>query len=755
MGISGLLPFLKKSSTQTNIKQFAGGSVAIDSYCWLHRGVFSCYEKISLGEQTDAYVVYCMKFITMLLQHNIKPILVFDGRYLPAKEITETKRRENREMKRRQAAELIRSGNHRDGKNLLLQSIDVTHEIALELIKACQNSNIDCIVAPYEADAQLAYLNISGIADLVITEDSDLILFGCKKVFFKMDVNGNGTLIEQEKLHLSMDVKSTDFEMDKFLYMCILSGCDYLPSLHGIGLKKAKKFISMNSDCDIHKALINLGTCLNMKSLVVPKEYRDSFIKAFITFKHQLVFCPLQRKQVRLNPPTADVTQDQLCYAGEEIGDCEQALQLAYGNCDPFTFKQLNDFDPDKRQNCNKINPKIDPKMLKNATKHISIWSKKYKPKQNTLYAFIKETVNHERQLCASTSKQSENLQSNFLKQTNSSKKQDCPDYQELNEKFILESYKYEKIQSEGPSENEIHLQDNDLLSSNENEETSPILIRKVNPFAKNKLNQEVSPSLLFKRKSRLKSDHLLHCRKTIIDENIITESKFFSSTNECENVKDNAVDNDNEINSVYNESQVYHTSKKMKMDNGYNTTNYSNQSTEVNNSSDVHFMNIDQLDQNMSMSEDQSIVSENIREENITLQHTDCLGHINKSDNIDNAKLELRPMDSNVNSTINTYNCDMMQSSPSSESEFSVSQNSIEDNTRTLFTPSFKSNTSSGIQRIKTIGMRLSSPKMETKYESPRKRTRQSKQIPLENGQTTLLSMFRFTNKINLSHQK
>ena len=33
---------------------------------------------------------------------------------------------------------------------------------------------MDCIVAPYEADAQLAYLMKSGIAQLVITEDSDL-----------------------------------------------------------------------------------------------------------------------------------------------------------------------------------------------------------------------------------------------------------------------------------------------------------------------------------------------------------------------------------------------------------------------------------------------------------------------------------------------------------------------------------------------------------------------------------------------------
>lgn len=35
-----------------------------------------------------------MKYVKMLLHHQIKPILVFDGQHLPAKELTEKKRRE-------------------------------------------------------------------------------------------------------------------------------------------------------------------------------------------------------------------------------------------------------------------------------------------------------------------------------------------------------------------------------------------------------------------------------------------------------------------------------------------------------------------------------------------------------------------------------------------------------------------------------------------------------------------------------------
>lgn len=68
-----------------------------------------------------------------------------------------------------------------------------------------------------------------------------------------MDFNGNGVLIEQDQLYLAMDIKPEQFDMNKFRHICILSGCDYLPSLPGIGLKKARKFIMRNTDHNIHR----------------------------------------------------------------------------------------------------------------------------------------------------------------------------------------------------------------------------------------------------------------------------------------------------------------------------------------------------------------------------------------------------------------------------------------------------------------------------------------------------------------------
>ena len=70
--------------------------------------------------------------------------------------------------------------------------------MAYQLIKVLKEQAIPYLVAPYEADAQLAYLEKCGAIDAVLTEDSDLLVFGCNTVLFKLDQAGNAVEIKQE-----------------------------------------------------------------------------------------------------------------------------------------------------------------------------------------------------------------------------------------------------------------------------------------------------------------------------------------------------------------------------------------------------------------------------------------------------------------------------------------------------------------------------------------------------------------------------
>ena len=50
------------------------------------------------------------------------------------------------------------------------------------MMQALKKADVEFIVAPFEADAQMAYLAINGLVHAVITEDSDLLPYGCPRV---------------------------------------------------------------------------------------------------------------------------------------------------------------------------------------------------------------------------------------------------------------------------------------------------------------------------------------------------------------------------------------------------------------------------------------------------------------------------------------------------------------------------------------------------------------------------------------------
>ena len=128
------------------------------------------------------------------------------------------------------------------------EAIDITPEMANCFINILKQQKIEFYVAPYEADAQLAHLYLTGRASLIITEDSDLLPFGAKKCFFKMDRNGVGTEVDMDDMAQVSDYDFKKFTDDMFLTMCIFAGCDYLESIKGIGMKKAYKLICEHGD---------------------------------------------------------------------------------------------------------------------------------------------------------------------------------------------------------------------------------------------------------------------------------------------------------------------------------------------------------------------------------------------------------------------------------------------------------------------------------------------------------------------------
>ena len=253
------------------------------------------------------YVEYCLNRLKLLRMYRIRPIMVFDGGPLPMKAYREEERANRRLESRQRAQEFL---NQMDGQtatgrraisNLAVaqmsKSADVTPEMAFVLIEALKREGFDFIVAPYEADAQMAYLDRIGQVSAIISEDSDLLLFGCRRILFKLDKQGNADEICLDRLGGCEEMDLREFSLKRFRQMCIVSGCDYLPPLGGLGIKSLHKIFLKHRTID--RVLPAIRRECNK---LIPPEYEAEMVKAELTFMHQRVFCPRLRCLVHLNP---------------------------------------------------------------------------------------------------------------------------------------------------------------------------------------------------------------------------------------------------------------------------------------------------------------------------------------------------------------------------------------------------------------------------------------------------------------------
>jgi exonuclease-1 len=192
MGIQGLLPQLKGLTKSTNIGAYRNKRLAIDGYAWLHKAVYGCCLELATGKETLQWVNYCIAFIDMLLHNDIEVFLVFDGANLPAKQSTEEGRADNRAQNLKTGLGYLQKNDFSNARTYLSRAVDVTPRMAARLIHILRQKRptVRCIVAPFEADAQLAYLCRNNIVDAVISEDSDTIPYGCTEVLFKLDREG-------------------------------------------------------------------------------------------------------------------------------------------------------------------------------------------------------------------------------------------------------------------------------------------------------------------------------------------------------------------------------------------------------------------------------------------------------------------------------------------------------------------------------------------------------------------------------------
>ncbi|TQV96775.1 hypothetical protein V2A60_000583 [Cordyceps javanica] len=334
MGVSGLLPLLKSIQKPTELKKCHGQTLGVDAYGWLHRAAFSCAVELGQGKPTTRYVTTAMHRVRMLLHFGVKPYMVFDGDYLPSKAATEDSRAKKREEKKKLANDLIKAGKPGQAAQEFQKCVDITPEMASTLIQELKKMDIPYIVAPYEADAQLVYLERQGLIDGILSDDSDLLVFGAKRLLTKLDQYGNCVEISRRDFGACREVCLTGWSDTEFRRMAIMSGCDYLNGLPGVGLKTAHRLMRKS------KTPERVVRMLQFDGKRVSENYLTQFYQAELTFLHQWVFCPKQRELVHLTDLDGTRTAAEMPFIGAFV-EPAVARGVAAGDINPITKEPI------------------------------------------------------------------------------------------------------------------------------------------------------------------------------------------------------------------------------------------------------------------------------------------------------------------------------------------------------------------------------------------------------------------------------
>lgn len=255
----------------SEIKNYFGRVVALDASMCLYQFLIAVRAEGSQlqtesGETTSHLIGMFYRTIRMI-ENGIKPVYVFDGKAPELKSGELAKRSERRAEAEKQLGEAHEVGDAVTIEKFERRLVKVTRDQNEEAKKLLQLMGIPVVQAPCEAEAQCAALVRHGKAFATATEDMDALTFG-SSILLRQLLASEAKKLPIKEICLEKVLKDLEMDMDQFIDMCILLGCDYAPPIRGIGPRKAFELIQK------HKSIENILENIDTKKYHIPENWK-------------------------------------------------------------------------------------------------------------------------------------------------------------------------------------------------------------------------------------------------------------------------------------------------------------------------------------------------------------------------------------------------------------------------------------------------------------------------------------------------
>ena len=254
----------------------------------------------------DDFINEFLEQINRLLVNNIEPIYVFDGAPpVEKKETIQIRKDRHRAMedKIKTLESDIKLLSEQDSDDSIEKDTIVQKQKALtiELEKTKRKSvvvtssdtnklkyfleimNIPYIRRDSEADLVCSKLAQLGFVDFVISEDMDHLTSGTTMLLRDFNNRNNAVTIYNSKVAKN----EIELDNDKWIELCIMFGCDYVPRIRGLGYKTSYKYIKLNKTLPFTEIV---GLIRQKPKYTISDDYLDKVLRAKLIFINDVDF---------------------------------------------------------------------------------------------------------------------------------------------------------------------------------------------------------------------------------------------------------------------------------------------------------------------------------------------------------------------------------------------------------------------------------------------------------------------------------
>ncbi|KAK4339800.1 hypothetical protein RND71_041262 [Anisodus tanguticus] len=330
MGIKGLMKLLADNAPsgmkEQKFESYFGRKIAIDASMSIYQflivvGRSGTEMLTNEAGETTSHLVGMFSRTIRLLEAGIKPVYVFDGKPPDLKKQELAKRYSRREDATDDLAKATEAGNKEDIEKFSKRTVKVTPQHNDDCKKLLRLMGVPAVEAPSEAEAQCAALckaekayfplpshALGIIIDkyqmrkssytcqvyAVASEDMDSLTFGAPK-FLRHLMDPSSKKIPVMEFDISKVLEELELDMDQFIDLCILCGCDYCDSIRGIGPQTALKLVRQ------HGSMESILENINKERYQIPDEW--PYKEARRLFKEPLVVTDDEQAELKWAAP--------------------------------------------------------------------------------------------------------------------------------------------------------------------------------------------------------------------------------------------------------------------------------------------------------------------------------------------------------------------------------------------------------------------------------------------------------------------